>query len=175
MPAALPPPPAPFVLILSFLPPARACCNRHATGVPRAPAARPCALVTAPPLSPSPPPAFKTLPFPPPPFPVMTRRPDRERDTERRHDQRRRHQERLAVLARCTCSCHLAGCPPCSTSAPPRGGPAPPVSCISAPPAGEGPPVAGCAWVPPPNLALNQGCGSCAGWAGRSSLPSRGS
>jgi len=129
-PAASFPPPASLVLILSFLPPARACCKRHAAGVPRAPAARPCALVTAPPLSPSPPPAFKSRPSSPPPFPIKTRKPDREPDTERRRDQRRRHKERLAVLARSTCSCHIAGCPPCSTSAPPRGGPALPVSSV---------------------------------------------
>jgi len=41
----------------------------------------------------------------------MTRKPDPERDTERRRDQRRLHQERLTVLARCTCSCHLGGVP----------------------------------------------------------------
>jgi len=141
--AASPPPPASIALILSFLPPARACCNRHAAGVPRAPAARPCSLVTVPPLSPSPPPVFNSRPSSPPPSLIMTRKPDRERDTQRRRDQRRRHQERLAVLARCTCSCHLARCPPCSASAPPRGGPALPVSSSCAQPAGQGPPVAG--------------------------------
>ena len=119
--------------------------------------------MTAPPLCPSPPPAFKSRPFSPPPFPIMTRNPDRERDTERRRDQRRLHQERLAVLARCTCSCHIAGCPPCSTLAPPRGGPALPVSSSCAPPAGQGRPVAGGAWVPPPNATTNQGGGN---WAG---------
>jgi len=174
-PAAPPPPPASLVLILSFLPPARACCNRHAAGVSRAPAARPCALVTAAPLSLSPPPAFKSRPSSPPPFPIMTRKPDPMRDTERRRDQRCRHQKRLAVLARCTCSCHLAGCPPCSTSAPPRGGPALPVSSNCAPPAGQGPPVAGGAWVPPPNPTPSQGGGNCAGGAGRLSLPTCGS
>ena len=110
----------------------------------------------------------------PPLFPSMTRKPDRERDTESRRDQRRRHQERLAVLARCTRSSHLAGCPPCSTAAPPRGGPALPVSGSCAPPAGQGPPVAGGAWVPPPNPTPNQGGGNWVGEAGRSSQPMRG-
>jgi len=56
-PAAPPPPPASLVLILSFLPPARTCCNRHAAGVPRAPAARPwlwSPLPTCPRLHPRP-------------------------------------------------------------------------------------------------------------------------
>jgi len=91
-PAAPLPPFASVVLMIFFLPPARACCNRRTAGVPRAPAARPCALVTAPSFSPSPPPAFKSRPSSPPPFPIMTRKPDRERDTERRRDQCRRHQ-----------------------------------------------------------------------------------
>jgi len=59
MPAALSSPPAPLVLILSFSPPARASSNRYAAGVQRAPAARPCAVVTASLFSPSPPPAIK--------------------------------------------------------------------------------------------------------------------
>jgi len=168
-PAAPPPPPAPLALILSFLPPASAASNRHAAGVPPGPAARPCGLATTPSLSPSSIPAFKSRPPSLPPFSSMTRKPDRERNTERRRDQRRRHQERLAVLARCTCSCHLASCPPCSTSAPPRGGPALPVSGSFAPPAGQGPPVAGGAWVPPPNPTPNQGGGNWVGGAGRSS------
>jgi len=174
-PAALAPPPAPLALILSFLPPALASSNRHAAGVPRGPAARPCALATTPPLSPSPPPAFKSRPPSPPLFPSMTRKTDRERDTERRRDQRRRHQERLAVLARSTGSFPLAGCPPCSTSAPPRGGPALPMSVICAPPASQGPPVAGGACVPPPNRTPNQGGGNWVGGAGLSSPPMRGS
>jgi len=173
--AAPPPPFASLVLILSFLPPARACCNRRAAGVPQDPAARPCALVTATPLSPSPPPALKSRPSSTPPFPIMTRKPDRKRDTERRRHQRSPHQERLAVLARCTCSCHLAGCPPCSTSAPPRGGPALAVSGSCAPPTGQGPPVTGGACVPPPNPTPNQGGGNWVGVAGRSSQPTRGS
>jgi len=174
-PAAPPPPPAPLALILSFFPSARASSNRHAAGIPRGPAARPCALATTPPLSPYPHPAFKSRPPSPPPFPSMARKPDRERDTERRRARRRRHQERLAVLARFTCSCHLAGFPPCSTSAPPRGGPALPVSDNCAPPAGQGPPVAGGAWMPPPNPTPNKGGGNWVGGAGRSSQPTRGS
>jgi len=174
-PAAPPPPPAPLVLIFPFFPPARACCNRHAAGVPRGPAARPCALVTAPPSSPYPPPALQGRPSSPPLFPSMTRKPDRERDTERRRDQRRRHQERLAVLARCNCSCYIARCPPCAPSAQLRGGPALPVPGSCAPPAVQGSPVAGGAWVPPPNALPSQGGGNWAGGAGRSSLPARGS
>jgi len=110
-----------------------------------------------------------------PPLGSMTGKPDRERGTDRRRDQRRRHQERPTVLAPCTCSCHLAGCPPCSTSAPPRGGPVLPVSGSCAPPSGQGLPVAGGAWAPPPSLTQNQGGGICAGGAGQSSLPTRGS
>jgi len=105
-------------------------------------------------------PGLQKQAFFPPPFPIMTRKPDRERDTERRRDQRRLHPERLAVVARCTCFCHITGCPPRSTSAPPRGEPALPVSKSCAPPAGQGPPVAGGAWVPPPNATPNQGGGN---------------
>jgi len=92
----------------------------------------------------------------------MTRQPDRERDMECRRDQHCRHQELLAVLARCTSSCHLTGCPPCSTSAQSRAGPALPVFSSCAPLGGQGRPVAGGAWVPPHNATPNEGGGN---WA----------
>ena len=82
-----------------------------------------------------------------PPSPTRTRTPDRRRETERRRDHRRRHQERLAVLERYTCSCHLGGCPPCFTSSPSSGGRSQSLSRTNwAPPADRHPKQAGGRW-----------------------------